>query len=116
MKNTIKLNREFRRCYRGKSSVQGSLVVYAAKNSQNREKNRLGITVSKTIGCAVKRNRAKRLLRQAFFETVLNQVVGFDIIIVARTRINGKKTDLVKRDFISALKELGLWNDEKSIT
>lgn len=115
MKNTIKLNREFRKCYaRGKTAVCGNIVVYAVKNRMGI--NRFGLTVSKTVGNAVKRNRAKRLMREAYRSTRAFQKQGFDIIIVARTRINGKKSDAVKDDFIKLLKKLELWKNEKSIT
>jgi len=117
MRNTIKLNREFRKCYsRGKTCVSGCVVLYAVKNNKNNDSNRFGLTVSKAVGCAVKRNRAKRLLREAYKNTLEFQVKGFDIIIVARARINGKKADAVQKDFVEALKKLSLWNDEKSIT
>ena len=117
MKNTIKLNREFRRCYsRGKCAAVGCIVLYAFKNNRNKTINRYGLTVSKTIGNAVARNRAKRLMSEAYRKTLESQVVGFDFIIVARSRIKGKKQETVLRDFIKALKELGLWKNEESIT
>lgn len=117
MKNTIKENREFLRCYsKGKCSVCGCIVIYARKNNRNGDKNRFGLTAGKTLGNAVKRNRAKRLMREAIRRTEDFQVKGYDLIVVARTRINGKKMDLVLNDFAGALKELGLWKNEESIT
>lgn len=117
MKNTIKQNREFLKCYsRGKCCVNGSIVIYAIKNSRNEEKNRFGLTAGKAVGNAVRRNRAKRLMREAFRKTVPFQVTGFDMIIVARGRINGKSADVVFDDFMGALKKLGLWKNEESIT
>ena len=117
MKNTIKQNREFLRCYsRGRCCVNGSIVIYAVKNNKNEEKNRFGLTAGKAVGNAVKRNRAKRLMREAFRKTSAFQVKGFDMIIVARGRINGKSADVVLNDFTGALKKLGLWKDEEGIT
>ena len=59
MKHTLKLNKDFRRLYaRGKSVACGCVVVYCMKN--RKDENRIGLTVGKTIGKAVKRNRAKR--------------------------------------------------------
>ena len=48
MKNTqsLKLNRDFRRVYKGASHAGGYTVVYARKNRYGF--NRLGLTVSKT--------------------------------------------------------------------
>lgn len=117
MKNTIKQNREFLRCYsRGKCCVNGCIVIYAIKNSRNEGKNRFGLTAGKAVGNAVKRNRAKRLMREAFRKTSAFQVTGFDMIIVARGRINGKSAHIVLNDFEGALKKLGLWKNEESIT
>lgn len=117
MKNTIKQNREFLKCYsRGKCCVNGCIVIYAIKNSRNEDKNRFGLTVGKAIGNAVKRNRAKRLMREVFRKTSAFQVKGFDMIIVARARINGKSANVVLNDFEGALKKLGLWKNEESIT
>ena len=117
MKNTIKLNREFRRCYKkGQCAAIGSIVLYAIKNNRNKDYNRYGLTVSKTIGNAVLRNRAKRLMRVAYQNTAEFQHKGFDFIIVARSRINGKGADVVTADFVGALKKLGIWKNEDSIT
>ena len=54
----LKLNSEFRRIYgRGKAFVNPAFVAYAFKGKT--DNIRLGITVSKKIGGAVERNRAK---------------------------------------------------------
>ena len=45
---------------------------------------RLGITVSKRIGNAVKRNRIKRVLRELFRLNKSRFPEGYDIVIVAR--------------------------------
>ncbi len=116
-KITLKLNYEFRRLYaRGKSCASGTVVVYAMKNRNNNDNLRFGLTVSKTVGNAVKRNRAKRLMREAFYK--LNDCIksGYDFVIVARTRINGKKSDTVLNDFSYALRKLDLLKNEENNT
>ncbi len=86
MKNTIKENREFVYAYRkGAKCVTPYFVLYAAAN--NRKDNRLGITVSKAVGKAHERNRAKRLIREAYRLNLANARVGHNIVIVARERI-----------------------------
>ena len=58
-------NRDFKRLYaRGRSFVTPLCVVYVMKNRLG--VNRVGITTSKKIGCAVKRNRARRLLSEGY--------------------------------------------------
>ena len=107
MKHTLKLNKDFRRLYaRGKSVAYGCVVVYFMKNRSG--KNRIGLTVGKTIGKAVKRNRAKRLIRESCRQIDGSMKKGYDIIVVARTRINGRKCPQVLNDLRGALKKLNL--------
>ena len=93
-------NRDFRRLYaRGKSLVTPVLVVYV---SRNRTRNlRLGITTSKKIGNAVKRSRARRVIREALRAVAPEIRTGYDLILVARA-----KTPFVKSTEIEvALRE-----------
>ena len=107
MNNTLKLNKEFKRLYyRGKCVACRNVVVYAQKNGLG--KTRLGLTCGKSVGGAVLRNRAKRLIRESF-RTLSPRICGsFDIVIVARSRISGKKCDEVLRDIKYACKKLGI--------
>lgn len=107
----IKDNRDFRRTYgRGKTRVAPEFVVYAAKGKSGRV--RLGITATKKIGCAVKRNRAKRIITAAFRECAKN-LNSVDVVVVARGRIlkckSTKIAEIMKKQFC----ELGLFCDEK---
>lgn len=112
MKKTqsLKLNRDFRRLYsKGKSFVSGYTVVYASENRY--DVSRLGLTVSKSIGKAVKRNRLKRLMRESYrlMEDRINS--GFDIIIVARNRALGKTQQQIQKDIEYAMRKLELISD-----
>ncbi len=108
MKNTqsLKLNRDFRRTYRGENAVGGYTVVYARKNRY--PYNRLGLTVGKTAGGAVVRNRLKRLMRESYrlFEDAVE--TGYDIILVARSRAAGKTQSQIQKDIEYSMKKLGL--------
>lgn len=76
-------NRDFLNLYRkGNCIVSKNIVVYFNKNSLSY--NRFGITAGKKVGNAVKRNRAKRIIRQAYRENEIKFPVGMDIVIVAR--------------------------------
>ncbi len=86
MKKTlpIKENHLFRALYhRGKSAAGRSMVLYVMKR-RNQTVNRLGITVSVKLGCAVERNRARRRLREVYRLNETRLLSGFDIVIVAR--------------------------------
>jgi ribonuclease P protein component len=79
----IKKNREFVRGYkRGDCYIYPELVIYILKNSYG--EIRTGITSSKKTGKAVKRNRARRVLRRALSRITFDRRQSFDIILVAR--------------------------------
>jgi ribonuclease P protein component len=62
--------------------ARGPLVIYAIPN--NLPHARLGISVSRRVGTAVKRNRIKRLLREAFRLAQRDLPAGYDFVIVVR--------------------------------
>jgi ribonuclease P protein component len=59
---------------------------------------RLGLTVSKTVGNAVVRNRAKRQLREAFRELISFAKNHRDYIIIARKEIAGSNFEKIISD------------------
>ena len=68
----------------GKCSASNRLLVmYAAANGL--PYSRLGLMVGKKHGDAVRRNRIKRLLREAFRLTRPQLPVGIDLIVIPRT-------------------------------
>lgn len=95
---SLKLNKEFKRVYfKGRFKAHPVIVTYKLKNYQN--KMRYGITVSKKMGNAVFRNRAKRIIKQAYFELVRDEDIsfnGYDFVFVARSEIKNKKTNDIK--------------------
>ena len=105
---TIKQNHEFRRLYnKGQSAVSPSMVIYCRKTRYTH--NRLGITVSTRLGCAVKRNRARRRLRELFRLAQPKMKKGYDVVIVARTRAVTIPHKKLQADFDRALAQLDLW-------
>ncbi len=99
-------NRDFLNLYKkGNCIVSRTAVVYFRKNGLSF--NRLGITAGKKVGNAVKRNRAKRIIRQAYRTSEVLMPIGIDIVIVARASITGVKSYSVEH-FLSgrAVKEM----------
>lgn len=86
----------FSRLYKkGERTGGAGLTAYCLPNK--RPYNRLGITAGKKVGGAVQRNRAKRIIRAAYRKNELILPIGYDIVIVARPEINGKKSDGLDR-------------------
>ena len=102
---TITSNRDFQRIYRrGRSFVSPVLVTYALKNKNNNL--RIGITTSKKVGKAVRRNRSRRVIRAAFYDLGADQSAPYDIIFVARTRtayVKSQEVEKYMREHLSAL-------------
>ncbi|MFI3325100.1 MAG: ribonuclease P protein component [Clostridia bacterium] len=105
--NAICENRDYRRIYaRGNTIVTPSVVIYISKN---RRKNvRVGITTSKKIGNAVKRNRARRIIRESIREILPNIKEGYDLVLVARAKTPYLKSTQIKLVLLKQLKSNGI--------
>lgn len=110
-------NKVFRRGdrYIGKYVTVHVLTDYAAKKRMlahpfKKWTNRVGLSVSKKLGGAVQRNRAKRIiraaLRQVESETPLK--TGKLIVIGARNDIVGKTASHVYRELSAAFRKLDM--------
>ena len=56
---------EFRRCYRGGGRARGDYVSVVVVRNEHQHA-RLGLSVGKKLGHAVRRNKIKRIVREAF--------------------------------------------------
>lgn len=81
--DSLKKNDDFKNVYKkGKSYANKYLVMYVLKN--NKEVNRIGISVSRKVGNSVVRHRVTRLVRESYrlHENIFNS--GLDIVVIAR--------------------------------
>lgn len=67
---------------RGRRRSGPRLVVYATENG--RGWNRLGLTTSRKVGNAARRNRWRRLLREAFRRNKASLDQGFDLVVIVK--------------------------------
>ncbi len=88
---------EFKNCYdNGKRLFSASFVIFALKQAEPVTHWRLGMAVSKKTGCAVWRNRVRRLVRECFRLAQHQVVSGFDLVIVPKRGLNPRSLDLAK--------------------
>ena len=104
---SLKQNHEFRRLYqKGKSAVSPYFAVYCRRNG--RPGSRLGITTGVKLGNAVKRNFARRRIRELYRTNESKLIPGFDLVVVARTKLLFGRYQDVERSFLHLMKKLGL--------
>jgi len=72
----------------GRCAAQGAAAQGAAVPGDRRQ--RLGITASRKVGNAVQRNRAKRLLREAFRCIRTELPSGIDLVVIVRQGIGAR--------------------------
>ena len=109
---TLKTNSDFRRAYaRGKSYTNPALVMSVRKNRAG--SCRIGITASKKIGNAVQRNRARRVIREAFRQVNLPLKGNYDVVFVARTKTVHKKSTEIYNVMLPMLIEAGVVKNEE---
>ncbi len=102
-----------------RKSARPGLVLQAARSPApdetaarpNRAETRLrvGITVSRKVGNAVARNRARRRLRAVARETLPGQAMpGHDYVLIGRKATLSRPYDALRGDLEGALAKLGL--------
>ena len=110
MKHTVSLkeNHLFRRLYaKGKNAAAPTLAVYVRPN--HHRKSRLGITVGTKVGKAVRRNRVRRRIREAYRIHEDRMLPGYDSVVVARVRAAYASYAEIERDLLRLLDKLGVY-------
>lgn len=77
---------EYKEVYKkGQSFANRELVMYVLRRDDTRK--RMGISINKKVGHAVKRNRLKRVIREVFRLKKENVKEGLDLVFIVRRGI-----------------------------
>mgnify|MGYP003600324413 FL=1 len=102
----LKRRSDFQRVYRtGRSWANRYFVLYAFES--DRLEGKVGFAAGKKLGCAVTRNRVKRLLRETYRHHQDLVRPGLALLLVGRKAMVNVKCDVVEKAFLSRGKKAG---------
>lgn len=101
----LKKSSQFSDVYkRGQSFANRFVVMYIMPNQL--DYNRVGYSVSKKVGKAVIRNRAKRLMKEVFRLNEDRLKQGYDFVFIARVRMKEATYSDVEKSMKRLFKEM----------
>ena len=102
----LRKQEDYTRLYKnGRSSGTRYLVLLTRKNGLSY--NRKAFLASKKVGNSVCRNRARRLMKEAFRKTEAELPVGYDFLLIARHTILDCKCQQVEDSLRAAYRKNG---------
>lgn len=107
--STIKSSREIDAVFRSaQRSAQPSVIVLASRTPDGRgPEGRVAFVAGKKTGNAVRRNRSKRVLREAVRRTG-GPWGGYDIVVIARANTHSATPEGLDHELRRALARLGV--------
>ena len=101
---------EFNRVYsKGRSLSNREIVIYVLEDENLRGK--VGFAAGKKLGCAVIRNRVKRLLREAYRLNQYHIKPNCAIILMGRKNLVEAKCEVAIKSFCDICKRAKIWID-----
>ena len=110
----VKKEKDFQKVFKkGKSFANRQFVVYVLPNEET-ETYRVGLSVSKKLGNAVKRNQIKRYIRQSILEINDGLKQHTDYVIIARNPASKMNFHEVKKSLMHVLRIAKVLAPEKN--
>ena len=109
MQSKFRLTRseDFKRVRLHGKSYAHPLVVLVTQASESSQVH-VGVTAGKTTGTAVRRNRAKRLLREAMRPLLPTLATGWDLILIARPALVSASLEETRTALLTLLRRAKL--------
>ncbi len=105
MQRKFRLTRstDFKRVRRTGKSYAHPFVVLVVQASEV-PRVRVGVTAGRSVGGAVQRNRAKRLLREAIRPLLPDLLPGWDIVLIARKALPAESLQDIRQALTGLLR------------
>ena len=96
---------DFRALYdKGRRYETGYFVLFGRSNDLGF--HRLGLTVSRKVGCAVVRNRIKRLFREIFRRCSAQIPCQYDLVVNAKRDSAAASYSALREEFLAAARKI----------
>jgi len=111
---TLPLPWQFRFCYDGGRKIVTRYAIVFMRKPATPDRIRIGVVASRKVGGAVKRNRARRLLRETARSLApCWRDESMWIVFVAREAINGQRAQDVREDIERTMRANGAFTAGK---
>ncbi len=105
---------EFQSVYRnGQKVVSRYFILFFLKSDREKSRRRLGLTITRSVGNAVERNRIKRQIREFFRKNKKNFPNG-DCVFKARIKAGSAKNTELREDIERVLGRLRKQGDKRN--
>ena len=110
----LRSGRDFQRVYQRGQRAAGALLTVVALRGRGARGARVGVSVSKDHGAAVRRNKIKRLLREAFRLERMHLPADFDIVLIPRPREGKLQLQALRAELLALVARIAAGEGRRS--
>ena len=107
-------NREYQLVYRhGKSFVNKMVVLYVMPRSP-KQPTHIGFVTGKKIGCAVERNRCRRLMKEVYRLHQFELKDGYDLVLIGRGYLKHARYEEAEKSILQVFRRANVWKKKST--